>query len=214
MICVSHGHLDHFADVPGLIGEDSPALIVAIPRLCRALRGLIPETQHRLYPVPWGDNVEVQRVHFHAYRSPPMQTSLYEMFQEFGVAQVLDFLMAFRELADELLYLPLTSFGVVADGRRVLHFVAEGEGNDEQVDVAAIGRCFAPDVALVGVESGAEERSAHYAAALGALTIIPHHHHAYGELPAADMELFHHGIQRLAPAATVLAPEVLETIEV
>lgn len=213
MICVSHGHLDHFGDVPGLIGKDSPALVVAIPRLCRALRELIPETQHRLYPIPWEDNAEIQGVHFYAFRSPPMKTSLYEMFREFEVAQVLDFLTAFREVADELLYLPLTSFGVVADGRRVLHFVAEGEGEGEPVDVAAIGRRFAPDVALVGVEAGDEARSAAYAAALGAPVVIPHHHHAYGRLPAADMALFSQTLARLAPAMALLTPALMETLD-
>ena len=52
VICVSHGHPDHFADVPDLVRGDSPALVVAIPRLCRALRGLVSETQHRLFPIP------------------------------------------------------------------------------------------------------------------------------------------------------------------
>lgn len=213
MICVSHGHLDHFGDVPGLIGTDSPALVVAIPRLCRVLRELIPETQHRLYPIPWDDNVEIQGVHYYAFRSPPMQTSLYEMFQEFEVGQVLDFLMACRQLADELLYLPLTSFGVVVNGRRLLHFVAEGEGAGEPVDVAAIGRRFAPDVALVGVEAGEEERSARYAAALGAPIVIPHHYHAYGQLPAADITLFARTLTDLAPATALLTPALLETLE-
>jgi L-ascorbate metabolism protein UlaG (beta-lactamase superfamily) len=32
VICVSHGHPDHFADVPDLVRGDSPALVVAIPR--------------------------------------------------------------------------------------------------------------------------------------------------------------------------------------
>jgi L-ascorbate metabolism protein UlaG (beta-lactamase superfamily) len=213
MICVSHGHLDHFGDVPELTRNDSPSLVIAIPRLCRALRELIPETQHRLYPIPWDDNVEIQGVHFYAFRSPPMQTSLYEMFREFEVADVLAFLTACRTLADELLYLPLTSFGVVANGRRLLHFVAEGEGAGEPVDVAAIGRHFAPDVALVGVEAGAEARSAAYAAALGAPLVIPHHHHAYGQLPAADLPLFARTLTALTPATTLLTPALLETLE-
>ncbi|MDY0019303.1 MAG: MBL fold metallo-hydrolase, partial [Anaerolineae bacterium] len=202
IICVSHGHLDHFGDVPELVRKDSPALVVAIPRLCHALREMIPETQYRLFPIPWDDHVEVQGVLFYAFRSPPMQTSLYEMFQEFGVKKVQDFLLAFHELADEILYLPLTSFGVVVDGVRVLHFVAEGEGKGDPVDVGAIGRQFAPDVALVGVNAGEEKRSAAYAAALGAPTVIPHHHNAYGELPAADLDLFIRELAHLAPATT------------
>ncbi len=214
MVCVSHGHLDHFGDVPGLIHKDSPALVVAIPRLCRALRELIPETQHRLFPIPWGDHVELQGVLFHAFRSPPMQTSLYEMFQEFEMKKVMDFLLAFRQMADEILYLPLTSFGVVMDdGLRVLHFVSEGEGTGEPVDVGAIGKQFAPDVALVGVDVGDEQRSAAYAAALGAPTVIPHHYRAYGKLPAANLDLFVQELTRLAPATTILTPEVMETLE-
>jgi len=213
MICVSHGHLDHFGDVPELTRNDSPALVVAIPRLCRALRELIPETQHRLYPIPWDDHGEIQAVHFYAFRSPPMQTSLYEMFREFEVTDVLDFLTACRTLADELLYLPLTSFGVVANGRRLLHFVAEGEGAGEPVDVSAIGEQFVPDVALVGIEAGAEARSAAYAAALGAPIVIPHHHHTYGKLPAADMPLFSRTLARLSPATTLLTPALLEALD-
>jgi L-ascorbate metabolism protein UlaG (beta-lactamase superfamily) len=90
---------------------------------------------------------------------------------------------------------------------------AEGEDTGEPVDVAAIGRQFMPDVALVGVEAGTEERSASYAAALGALTIIPHHHQAHGQLPAADLALFSRELARLAPATTLLAPAVMETLD-
>jgi len=198
LICVSHGHLDHFADVPDLVRGDSPAQVVAIPELCRALRELLPETRYRLFPIAWGDQVELNGLRFFAYQSPAMRTSLHDMFEEFGVRQVLEFLRACRQLADEFLYLPLTSFGVDVDGRRVLHFVAEGVGPGEPVDVAAIGARFAPDVALVGVHPGQEVRAAGYAAALGAPLAIPHHHHAYGKLPAADLDLFVHELHRLA----------------
>jgi L-ascorbate metabolism protein UlaG (beta-lactamase superfamily) len=175
LVCVSHGHLDHFGDVPTLIARDSPVLVVATPRLCRALRELMPDTEHRLFPIPWDDKVEVASVQFLAFRSPPMHTSLYDMFQEFGVAKVLKFLTAFRQLADEILYFPLTSFGVEVDNKRILHFVFEGEGPGEPVDVAAIGRQFLPDVALVDVQAGEEIHSTEYAAQLGAPFVIPHH---------------------------------------
>ena len=46
------------------------------------------------------------------------------------VTKVLDFLPAFHQTADDILYLPLTSFGVEADGLRVLHFVTEGEDTE------------------------------------------------------------------------------------
>jgi L-ascorbate metabolism protein UlaG (beta-lactamase superfamily) len=213
MICVSHGHLDHFGDVPALVRGDSPALVMAIPELCRALRQLLPETQHRLFPIPWDDEVAVRGICFFAFRSPPMQTSLYEMYQEFGEKKMRDSLLAFRQVADKILYLPLTSFGVVVDKVRLLHFVVEGEGEGEPVDPAEIGRRFAPKVALVGVDVGNEKRSAEYAAALGAATVIPHHHHAYGNLPAAELSSFVQELNRLSPATTILTPEVMETIE-
>lgn len=214
MVCVSHGHLDHFGDVPALVRDDSPALVVAIPQLCRALREILPETKHRLFPIPWDDHVSVQGVHFYAFRSPPMQTSLHEMFQEFGEEKMRDFLLAFRQVADEVLYLPLTSFGVVVDRVRVLHFVDEGENAEgEHVDVNKIGRKFEPDVALVGVDMRNEKRSAAYAAALGAPTVIPHHYRAYGRLPAAKLAPFVEELKRLSPATTVLTPDVMETVE-
>jgi len=213
IICASHGHLDHFADVPELVRGDSPALVVAIPRLCRALRKLIPETKHRLFPIPWDDHVEVRGVHFHAFRSPPAQISLYDMFEEVETSEVIDFLQAFRQIADEILYLPLTSFGVTANGLRLLHFVAEGEGEGERVDVGEIGVQFAPDIALVGVNPGAEEESAEYAAALGASLVIPHHYYSYGNLPAANLNTFMQKLAHLAPDATLLTPDVMETID-
>jgi len=216
MICISHGHLDHFADVPDLVRGDSPALVVAIPHLCRALRKLAPETQHRLFPIPWGDGVEVQGVHFYAFRSPPMGTSLYDMIEEFGAEKVLDFLQAFRQLADDILYLPLTSFGVETDGLRVLHFVAEDEAEEDGVDVAAmpsdIGARFSPDVALVSVNPGEEERSAEYAAALGAPLVIPHHYRAYGKLPAADLDVFAQRLESLGRDIELRVMEEMETI--
>jgi len=233
MICVSHGHLDHFGEVPGLIAKDSPALVIAVPALCRVLRQLLPDTQHRLFPVPWDDRVEVEGVLFSAFRSPPMQTSLYEMFQEFGADKVLKFLVAFRQAAEEILYLPLTSFGVEADRKRILHFVFEGEGDGDPVDVAAIGRQFAPDVALVGVQAGDEARSAAYAAQLGAPVVIPHHYTAgaafatcevqscplqscrtHAALPAADLPFFVQELKRLAPWSMILAPELMESIQI
>jgi L-ascorbate metabolism protein UlaG (beta-lactamase superfamily) len=212
MICVSHGHLDHFADVPDLIRGDSPALVVATPRLCRALRELIPETQHRLFPLPWDDHFEVQGIPFFAFRSPPMQTSLYDMFEEFGAAEVEAFLHAFRQLADEILYLPLTSFGVMADGVRVLHFVTEAENGGQEVDVADVGARFNPDVALVSVNPGEETQAAEYAAALGAPLVIPHHHRAYGKLPAADLDRFATTLNRLVPNYRLHVMNEMETI--
>ncbi len=212
MICVSHGHLDHFADVPDLIRGDSPALVVATPRLCRALRELIPETQHRLFPLPWDDHFEVQGIPFFAFRSPPMQTSLYDMFEEFGATKVEAFLQAFRQLADDILYLPLTSFGLEADRVRVLHFVAEARSGEGEVDAADIGARFQPDVALVSVNPGEETRAAEHAAALGAPLVIPHHYRAYGKLPAADLDRFAVTLNRLAPGCRLQVLNEMQTI--
>jgi L-ascorbate metabolism protein UlaG (beta-lactamase superfamily) len=211
MICVSHGHLDHFADVPGLIRGDSPALVVATPRLCRALRELIPETQHRLFPLPWDDHFEVQGIPFFAFRSPPMQTSLYDMFEEFGAARVEAFLQAFRQLADDILYLPLTSFGVDVGGTRVLHFVTEAESVEQEVDVADMGERFRPDVVLISVNPGEEDHAAEHAAALGAPLVIPHHYRAYGRLPAADLDRFAATLDELAPGCRLLVLNEMET---
>ncbi|RLC92823.1 MAG: hypothetical protein DRI77_12500 [Chloroflexi bacterium] len=213
VICVSHGHLDHFADVPDLVRGDSPTLVVAIPELCRALRELVPETQHRLFPLPWNDQVELEEMRFFSFRSPPMQTSLYDMCKEFGVSQVMDFLQACRRLADDILYLPLTSFGVETRGLRVLHFVAEDEGAGNGIDVGEIGAQFAPDVALVGIDPGEEQRSAEYAAALGAPLVIPHHYRAYGQLPAADLDVFTEALRRLAPGTELRFLKEMESIE-
>jgi L-ascorbate metabolism protein UlaG (beta-lactamase superfamily) len=212
MICVSHGHLDHFADVPDLIRGDSPALVVATPHLCRALRELIPETQHRLFPLSWDDEVDVEQFQVSAFRSPPMQTSLYDMFEEFGTRQVLNFLEAFRQLADDILYLPLTSFGVKADGMRVLHFVTEARDGGQKVDVADIGARFRPDVVLVSVNPGEEVRAAGHVAALGAPLVIPHHFRAYGKLPAADLDQFTGTLGQLAQDCTVRVLNEMETI--
>jgi len=215
VICVSHGHLDHFADVPDLVRGDSPALVVAIPRLCRALRKLVPETQHRLFPLPWDDQVDLDGTRFFSFRSPPMQMSLYGLYQEFDPSDVMLFLQACHQLADEFLYLPLTSFGVEADHLRLLHFVFEGEGDkdEEPVDIQAIGAQFAPDVALVGIDPGEEERSAEHAAALGAPLVIPHHYRAYGRLPAADMDVFTESLRRLSPGTELLFLKEMESIE-
>jgi hypothetical protein len=106
------------------------------------------------------------------------------------VRKVLDFLQAFRQTADDILYLPLTSLGVEADHLRVLHFVNEGEDTEDGVDVRDIGARFAPNVALVSVTPGQEARSAEYAAALGASLVIPHHYEASGNWPAADLDAF------------------------
>ncbi len=212
-ICVSHGHLDHFAAVPDLIRGDSPTMVVAIPRLCRTLRELVTETKHRLFPIAWGEQVELDGVRYSAFRSPPMQTSLYDMVEEFGAEKTLDFLNTFRQTADAILYLPLTSFGVEADGKRLLHFVFEGESEQQEIDVKAIGVQFAPDVALVGVEPGQERLSAGYAAELGAPLVIPHHYRAWGNLPPADMDIFARELARLAPDVTLRVLEIMETIE-
>jgi len=213
MLCISHGHLDHFADVPDLIRGDSPAIVVAVPGMCRALGELIPETQNRLFPLSWGDQFELERIPIFAFRSPPMRTSLYDMFEEFGVSKVLDFLRSFRQVADEILYLPLTSFGIKVDGFRLLHFTFEGESDGGEVDVQGIGQQFVPDVALVSVERGQERRSAEYAAALGAPMVIPHHFHAYMSVPPADLDAFARELARLAPNINLRVLDVTETVK-
>lgn len=212
VICVSHGHLDHFADVPELVRGDSSALVVAIPRLCRALGELFPETKPRLCPIAWGEHVELLGMRFSAFPSPSMQTSLFDMFQEFGVRNVLDFLRAFRQLADNILYLPLTSFGLKVNDLRTLHFVSEGETSGQAWTAADVIGAFSPQVALVSVEHGHEQRSAEYAAELGAPTIIPHHYEASGSWPAADLDRFARELNRLAPETTLRIPDLMETI--
>ncbi len=214
VICVSHGHPDHFADVPDLVRDDSPARVVAAPRLCRALKNLMPETHDRLYPLDWDDRLDLEASAFLAFRSPPMETSLYAMFEEFGVSKVLEFLRAFRQSADEILYLPLTSFGVEVDGVRLLHFVTEGRGAGEYVDVGDIGARFRPDVALVSVNPGEEASAAEYAAALGVGLVIPHHHRPYGGLPGANLDAFCAALHRARPASRVQVLAELEAIRV
>ena len=72
---------------------------------------------------------------------------------------------------------------------------------------------FQSDVALVGVQAGEERRSAEYAAALGAALIIPHHYRAYGQLPAADMDVFAETLRRLAPVTELRLLKEMESIE-
>jgi hypothetical protein len=62
------------------------------------------------------------KLRFWAFRSPPMRTSLYALFEEFGMSRTLDFPSVFRQPADDILHLPLTSFGVEMDGIREVRY--------------------------------------------------------------------------------------------
>ena len=152
-------------------------------------------------------------MHFYAFRSPPLETLLDDLIDEFGELAVQGFLRVFRQVADDILHLPLTSFGVEARGLRILHFVFESDAAENGVNVSDIGARFEPDVALIGVNPGLEERAAEYAAALGASLVIPHHYRAYGRLPAADLDVFAQELARLAPKTELRFLQEMKSID-
>jgi L-ascorbate metabolism protein UlaG (beta-lactamase superfamily) len=98
------------------------------------------------------------------------------------------------------------------DRIRVLHFVAEAKNGKGKVDVADIGARFQPDVALVSVGPDEEAQAAEHSAALGAALVIPHHHRAYGRLPAADLDCFALTLKQLAPGCRLQVLNEMQTI--
>ena len=213
VICVTHGHHDHYTDAHK-IASRTGAVIIAPPRVCRHLESHFAVPRGQLAPLKDGDSVTVR-----GYTVTPFPWYHRRInYIKFFLGR---FLTGCRFVLTNLLHTPLdtpySGFMVVTpEGTRILN-LSEGM-NDKMpsAEVAAIRDTFRPDVVIGGYQLQYEREVARCFKESGAPKGILHHPHeklfSLMKLYSTPVETVRERIREAAPGMEILAPRPREEI--
>lgn len=209
VICVTHGHQEHYFDVPAIV-KRTGATVVAGKDICNHLHWVYRVPRANLQPIKPLEPMEISGfkiTSFHwRHRSINPLRGLFrpQIFE--GIKWVWQSLLMAPAWAD------FTGFHVeLEDGRKVLNY-SEGFNSSMLIDeVRALGERFKTDVLLAGMQLKFEEYVAEGAAAFNPKTVILFHPHKefFRQLGAqsSSPEKFAKNVKRRLPSANVVTIE-------
>lgn len=154
VVCITHGHYDHFIDVPSIL-KNSQAVAVSSPRVCSFLEQKYGVPKDRLRPVVPGEQITLGAFAISTFSWGHREISYRRFFKE-GLfrAQILPTLQ-FAWL--NFLWSPHTApfYGYVVTpegGPKVMNYC---EGFNDTMDLSAVqslGKRYQPEVVLAGAQ--------------------------------------------------------------
>jgi hypothetical protein len=209
-VCVTHGHEEHFLDVPE-VAHHSKATIIGSPAVCRFLnrRNKIP--QERLVAI---DPVQFQSIDVPGFRITAFpwkhrDINLYKalskaIFQ--GNATQLSW--AWSSAINAPFYSPYTGFHVqLPDGTTILNYNEGFNSKMTNAEIEALGARFRTDILLAGMQLDFVDDVVRGVAALNPKTVVlypPHEHfHAMMGVVSRPWSDFAEAITRRFPEVRV-----------
>ena len=181
-VCVTHGHEEHFLDVPE-VARHSTATMIGSPSVCRFLnrRNKIPAS--RLLPI---DPLAFQTVELPGFRITAFpwkhrDINLYKALSRailHGNATQLSW--AWSSAINAPFYSPYTGFHVqLADGTTILNYNEGFNSKMTDAEITALGTRFSTDILLAGMQLDFVEDVVRGVTALRPKTVLlypPHEH--------------------------------------
>lgn len=209
VICVTHGHEEHFLDTPDIV-KRTGATVVAGPAVCNFLRKRSHVPAKQLVPVEMMQSVEARGYRIGAFPWQHRDINLFKaltraVFQ--GNATQLKW--AWSSATNAPFYAPYTGYHVqLRDGTRILNY---NEGFNTKMADAEIGdlaRRFPADVLLAGMQLDFVADVARGARAISPRLVVlypPHEKfHEMMGVSSRPWEEFGRAVQAAVPSAMVV----------
>jgi L-ascorbate metabolism protein UlaG (beta-lactamase superfamily) len=214
VICLTHGHSEHFLDAHKVL-KRTGARLVSSRMICDRLMSQFNVDSAQLVAVEPHEAVEIEGFTVTAFDWYHREIN---HFQFFGG----NFFTGLKFSLVNLLTCPSTGpyFGFhirTKEGRNLLNF-SEGINTLFPTDAAeALGRTFQPDVMIAGAQLDYEQDMARIVAAVAPQTLIMYHPHEAlfkrMNLKSSPMETFVECVRRRSPDVEIILPEVNSTVE-
>ena len=209
VVCVTHGHEEHFLDTPG-VALRTGATVVANRAVCDFLssRNRVPPSQLR--PIRMFETLRVRGYGITAFPWQHRDINLWKALTK-AVLQgnSTQLRWAWNSATRAPFYSPYTGFHVtLGDGTRVLNYNEGFNTKMSDAEIADLGRRFRTDVLLAGIQLDFVDDVARGARALSPRVVVlyPPHEKFHEMMGAASKpwEEFHAAVQSAVPAAAVV----------
>ncbi len=210
VICVTHGHHDHYIDVPTIV-KHTDAVVVASNDICEHLNSRYKVRKERLLPIEPFQEASISDFKITAFEWGHRKVSILRLFRG-GILRA-EFFSSFQSAWHNLFkvpfYAPYFGFYVQApDNIRLMNY-CEGFSNLMKIEeVRELGQRFKTDVLLAGMQLNFEEQLSEGVAALSPKKVVLFHpHEAMFEkigLRSSSPQIFVEGVKRALPEAEVI----------
>ena len=154
-ICVTHGHEEHFLDVP-VLARASAAIVIGSPSVCRFLkrRSKLPESRLRSIDPLKLETITVSGIKITAFPWKHRDINLYKALSKavfHGNATQLSW--AWSSAINAPFYSPYTGFHLeLPDGTTILNYNEGFNSKMTDSEITALGQRFRTDVLLAGMQ--------------------------------------------------------------
>ena len=220
VICVTHGHHDHYIDVPTIL-RHTDAVVVASKDICDHLNFKYKVKKERLLPVEPFQEVSISDFTITAFEWDHRKVSISRLVRG-GVLKA-RFFSSFQSAWHNLFKVPFNApyFGFYVEGpdnMRLMNY-CEGFSNLMKIErVRELGRSFKTDVLLAGMQLNFEKQLSEGVAALSPKKVVLFHpHEAMFEkigLKSSPPQVFVQGVRHALPGAEVIVPKPQSSIAI
>ena len=209
-ICVTHGHEEHFLDVP-VVAKASGATVIGSPSACRFLksRNRIPESKLCAIEPSRFESVSLPGFKISALPWKHRDINLYKALTKavfHGNATQLKW--AFHSATSAPFYAPYTGFHIeLPSGLSILNYNEGFNSKMTDIEIRAIGTRFKTDILLAGMQLNFVDDVARGVLALSPKAVVlypPHENfHAMMGVTSAPWTEFARAVSAAAPATQV-----------
>jgi hypothetical protein len=213
VICVTHGHYDHYIDTPSILRE-TDATVVASKDICKHLNSTYKINEKRLLAVEPLQQVDICGFKITAFEWGHREVTILRLAKE-GLlrAELLSTLQfAWLNLLKVPFYAPYFGFHVEGPNNLRLMNYCEGFSDAMKInEILKMGQRFKTDILLAGMQLNFEEELSKGVAALAPKTVVLFHPHtAMFErlgLKSSPPQVFVDKISQALPDANVIVAE-------
>jgi len=174
VICVTHGHFDHYVDVPNIL-KQSDATVVTSKEVCKHLSSRYRIKNEQLVPINPFQEIFVAPFKITAFEWRHRNVNFLRLLRADPVTSLQFLWLNFVKAPFNTPF-----FGYYIEGPNNLRLMNYGEGFSNAMnleEVRELGNHFQPDILLVGIQLNFEDQVAQGVAALAPKTVILFHPH-------------------------------------
>jgi len=174
VICVTHGHFDHYVDVPNIL-KQSDMTVVTSKEVCKHISSRYHIKNEHLVPVNPFQEIIVAPFKITAFEWRHRDVNFLKLLQSDPITSLQFIWLNFFKAP---LNTPFFGFFIVGPNNLRLMNYCEGFNNTMKLkEVQELGERFKPDILLAGVQLNFEDYVAQGVAALAPKTVILYHPH-------------------------------------
>jgi hypothetical protein len=210
VICVTHGHHDHYIDIPTLLGH-TDAVVVASNEICDHLNFRYKVNRERLLPIEPFQEVGVSDFKITAFEWDHRKVSISRLFR--GGLFRGQFFSSFQAAWHNLFKVPFHApyFGFYVEGPENMRLMNYCEGFSNLMRIEAVrelAQRFRTDILLAGMQLDFERQLTEGVAAVSPNKVVLFHpHEVLFEkigLRSSPPQVFVEGVRRALPEAEVI----------